>query len=341
MWDINTIIEQNNQAALDYMQRGHKVQEAQVPLLETWPLTMLAMKMKSGPPQLNEIIECFTRDDAMDYFQKITHAFLPEQEAEIIRAPRSQRLYKFCFHFGKRYFPLPPYSSENYMSDFVRNMPVMLMAMSYSAYHNLSMRSGYLLLLSLVVYPYEGDERDLEEDDMHDVDTGGGRVPVLDAVLRLVGENLANLIPPDGWTPKELRQMTDKTPYDGVGHFADWVCGETGCVVLDSSYDDCDYTEGDGAPRFMWSRYNVDALTEQWPRVQEYRAKIDRVVEWLESDAVPRFQEMLEFLLLTARALPKRAKKTIRYHDPYDPVKLEQSGGDDDEEEACDELTRF
>jgi len=35
--------------------------------------------------------------------------------------------------------------------------------MSYSAYHELQMRPGYLLLLSLVIYPYEGDERDIEE----------------------------------------------------------------------------------------------------------------------------------------------------------------------------------
>lgn len=94
-------------------------------------------------------------------------------------------------------------------------LPVGLMAMSYSAYHDLNMRWGYLLLLSLVVYPYEGDERDMEEFEgrtpfgdplprpkgktLLEVFTGG-RVPLLDAVQRIVGAEIAQLIPAAGWS---------------------------------------------------------------------------------------------------------------------------------------------
>ena len=43
-------------------------------------------------------------------------------------------------------------------------MPVQLLGMSYTAYHELNMRPGYILLFSLLIYPYEGDERDDRDD---------------------------------------------------------------------------------------------------------------------------------------------------------------------------------
>ena len=78
---------------------------------------------------------------------------LPEYESEIMAAPRNRRVYKFCYYFGLsvthcRRIRIAP-------ADWVSGMPVELMAMSYSAYHELAMRPGYLLLLSLVIYPYE------------------------------------------------------------------------------------------------------------------------------------------------------------------------------------------
>jgi hypothetical protein len=295
-------------------------------------------------------------------------------------------------------------------------MPVELLAMSYSQYHELEMLPGYLLLLSLVIYPYEGDDRDEDDDSvpfnpvnlptkryrptlkdigwLNDLlaslaidgqwiapmgftivkladnkielreakDTpevketicrtlliakkigieaefragrtseeklNGARIPLLDTVKNTVGAELAERIPGNGWEPEELHQMTDKTPYDGVGNFADWVCSQTGCVMLDSSIECCDIREGYGEPIFKWTRKNVTILTEEWPRVQEIRSKIDHIVEWLEEDQINHFKELLEFLLQS-----KPAKKNTLPYDPTDRwCPLDQETDDDEDEE--------
>ena len=85
---------------------------------------------------------------------------------------------------------------------------------------------------------------------------------------------------------------------------------ETGCVVLDSSYEDCAYVEGEGEPIFKWTRYNVDLLTEQWSKVQEIRQEIDSIVEWLEADPISHFGELLEFLTAKARRKQKKTAKS-------------------------------
>ena len=409
MWDLDSIIRQNNQVALDAMMAGQAVAEAQSPQPKTWPLSWLAEKLKIGPPLLSEIINGLTDADRLGDFLVLIRLFLPQEEAEILSQPRQQRVYKFCYLFGQKYFPLPTGAHDCTVSDFVSSLPVELMAMSYSAYHDLDLRKGYLLLLSLVVYPYEGCEWDEEDDrvpfDPVDLPTGtykpsgsdihwlkdlveslavdgewiapmgfsvvkvadnrielreakdtpevketigrtllaakragivaeftrngrtsqeklsGARVPLLDLVQTMVGADLAQRIPAAGWSNEDLHRLTDGTPYDGVGHFADWACSETGCVVLDSSYADCQYMymEGMGEPMFKWTEDNVKLLAEQWPRVKQYREKIDNIVEWVEGDPIDHFRELLDFLL--AKPGPKvKGKKKDKPARPYDPA---------------------
>jgi hypothetical protein len=257
--------------------------------------------LKVGPPLLTEIIGCLDQIETVKEFRQLVKLLLPEYESEIMGAARNRRVYKFCYYFGIEYYPLPA-NTDCPPGDWVSGMPVELMAMSYSAYHELQLRPGYLLLLSLVIYPYEGDERDIDED----IPGSGTRVPLLDLVRRLVGEQIVNRIPMEGWNTEELHRMTDGTKYDGVGAFADWACSSTGCVVLDSSYENCDYEEGSGEPTFLWTKHNVDILTEQWPKVQEIRGEIDHLVEWLEADSIGHFRELLDFLL---KAEPVKTKK--------------------------------
>ena len=385
MWDLETIIAQNNKAALEAMMRTPEVEAAQTPRPEAWALSSLAKKMKIGPPLLSELLKCFTNIDDIQKFVGIVREFLPEHEADILTEPRFGRLYKFCYLFSKKYFPLPIFSQEAELGGFATSLPVELMGMSYSEYHELDMRPGYILLLGLVVYPYEGDWRDEEDDrvpfdpvnlpteeyrpsasdiawvenlvsslavggqwiapmgftmakvaenkillrDAEDTPEvketirrtlliakmagveaefsragrtsqeklNGARVPLLDMVQRIVGEYLAGQIPREGWEPETLHKMTDGTPYDGVGHFADWACSATGCTVLDYSYEDCEYIEGYGEPVFQWSRSNVDSLTKEYPNVLKTRGKIARIVDWLEADPYGRFKELLAFLL--------------------------------------------
>ena len=399
--------------------RGKQLEEAQSPQPEAWALTLLADKLKTGPPLLSDLIDCLENINTVEAFRGLIRMLFPEHELDIMSEPRNRRVYRFCYIFGKKYYPLPA-NTDCGVGDWVESMPVALMAMSYSAYHQLEMRPGYLLLLSLVVYPYEGDERDEDDDrvpfdpmglpagkyrptprdivwvknlvanlavdgqwiapmgftvvkvaenkiELRDaLDTpmvketisitlkiakragieaefnrtgrtsqeklNGARVPLLDAVQRIVGEERAGRIPPNGWHPDELHQMTDKTPYDGVGGFADWVCSQTGCVLLDASYDDCEWIEGLGEPLFKWTKYNVDLLTEQWPKVQEIRGKIDHIVEWLETDQINRFKELLDFLL---KAKPKKVKAGERpFHDPFSHRGfLEQRYEEDEDDE--------
>ncbi len=322
MWDLEQIIQRNNEAALEYMMRGQRVEAAQSPQPEAWSLSSLSDMLKAGPPLLTELMNCLSDISTRTKFQVLIMNLLPEHDAEIMAEPRRRRLYKFCYLFGKKHFPLPRYSSEMDLEEFVNGMPIDLMAMSYSAYHGLNMRPGYLLLLSLVIYPYEDDERDEYYAEDYGVEERGGRIPLLDLVREIIGTDLVSLIPSAGWQPSELHQMTDKTPYDGVGDFADWACSDTGCIVLDASYDNCDYIEGYGEPIFKWTKHNVEALTEQWSRVKQIRGKIDHLVEWLEADPRNKFQELLDFLLLCSKTLKKPKPK--RYNDPFTPVLLEQ-----------------
>ena len=407
MWDLDTIIEQNNQAALEAMMRPPAVETAQTPRPEAWPLSTLAKKLKVGPPLLEELLKCFTNIDDIEKFVAIIREFLPEHEAAILTEPRSGRLYKFCYLFSKKFFPLPIFAQEAELGAFVASLPVEFMGMSYTAYHDLGMRLGYALLLALVVYPYEGDWRD-EEDDRVPFDpenlpaddykpsasdvawvrdlveplaiggqwvapvgfvmvkvaegrillrdakdtpeaketirrtlmvarkagikaefskTGrtseqklnGAKVPLFDMIQGVVGQQLVGMIPPEGWEPETLHKMTDGTPYEGVGHFADWACSNTGCAVLDCDYGDCEYIEGEVMPLFKWSRENVDRLTEDYLKVLKIRGKIARIVEWLEEDPPVRYRELLDFLT----SLPASERKPAdpeRHRAVYDPT---------------------
>lgn len=434
MWDINEIIRQNNSIAVKNMQMKPEVDKALSPQPEAWALTELAKKMRIGPPMLEELMKCFTNLEEIKAFVQLVKDFLPEHEDEILGEARFGRVYKFCYLFGKKYFPLPRWAHENSLSQFIVGMPLELMGMSYEAYHELEMRPGYILLLSLVPYPYEGDERDSRDDDilfnpfdpmkrmnmeskfvqiakdddikddykptkadinwvkhlMSELSDGGtwiapmgftfikvddrnvelvqaedtpevratvrrtvtiaercglnvtahvgktawekkqktlleiftgGRVPVIDYVRQLVGEDLARMLPREGWDPDTLHKMTDGTPYDGVGDFADWANQGTGCTILDSNYGDCEYVEGEGEPYFRWTEYNVKLLAKEWPKVQEIRYKIGHIVEWLESDPHQHFKELLDFIM----SLPpskRRPADPNKKRSCYDPTEF-------------------
>ena len=419
MWDLQEIIRQNNEAALNYMMSGQQVNTAQAPLPENWALTVLAKELRVGPPVLSELAEAFADLDTIKEFLRLIRTFLPEHEKDILGEDRSRRVYRFAFLFGQRYFPLP-LNTDCRVGDLIGSMPVAIMGMSYSAYHDLGMRIGYLLLLSLVPYPYEGDDRDEEDDSVpfnpalwpvgkykpsagdiqwltdlvnslaidgewcapmgfsmkkiadntirlsnaEDTDvvkdtikrtllvakragieaefrpgrtadekTSGARVPLLDAVQGIVGEDIALRIPGGGWAPEQLHKITDGTKYDGVGAFADWTFSHTGCTQLDSSYDDCEFQEGWGEPTFSWSECNVKILTEQWPKVAEIRSKIDDIVDWIEKDPIPNFNELLTFI--EGAHLEKiTAPKEKHFYDPTEHwIGLEQPNPEEDEQD--------
>jgi hypothetical protein len=155
----------------------------------------------------------------------------------------------------------------------------------------------------------------------------GARIALIDKVSGIVGHVIASRIPPKGWTPQELHKMTDNTRFDGTGDFADWACHMTGCVVLDYSYEAAEFIEGSSEPVFKWTKYNVQQLTGQYPKVREIRRKIDHLVQWLELDPLNNFRDLLSFLL--EKGLPKRRKALPIFPDPNGYLPLDQECDDD------------
>lgn len=351
MWDLYQIIAENNRMAMQQMMNGIRLERVKSTIPDSWPLHELCRKMQIGPPLLRELISGFIDIDSLERFRGIIRQFLPEYEEEILSQRRPERQAKFCQLFSKKYYPLPFWAPNVGFDEFSRGLPVETLAMSHSQWHEMDMRPGYLMLLSLVVYPYEGDIRDEEgwgygiwdEDNerppfdqtLAGIFTGT-RVALISAVQNIVGE-IAKKIPPSGWTADELHVMTDDTSYDGVGDFAAWALSETGCAVLDSAYDDFEYMEGYGEPLFRWSNYNVNMLTEQWPKVVKIREKIDHIVEWIEIEP-RRFTELLEFLLAEApKKLKAGNKKGKRSYDPTEHWSPLEHYGMEEEEDYYDE----
>jgi hypothetical protein len=164
MWDLDTLVQRNNEVSLEYMMNGQKQDDttyAKPP--GGWSLTVLGEKLRSGPPSLSSITNYFSHYKSFRRFSKLVRKFLPEYEQEIMRAPLNQKVYVFNQCFNRKYYKLPLNTSCS-LEDLCTGIPVELFGMSYHAYHNLDMRPGYLLLLSLVIYPFEGDERDDEDD---------------------------------------------------------------------------------------------------------------------------------------------------------------------------------
>lgn len=164
MWDIDSIIQQHNQYALGEMMGTLRIEVEQSPQPENWALSVLVQKLRTGPPLLSELLSRFTSVEEMSGFLELIMRYLPGREADILKEKGNARLYRFCQLFGREHFPLPPGTYEQSLYDFIRGMPVQLLGMSYTEYHNLNMRPGYILLFSLLTYPYEGDERDNEDD---------------------------------------------------------------------------------------------------------------------------------------------------------------------------------
>lgn len=164
MWDIDSIVQQHNYYALDNMMSTLRTEVIQTPQPKNWSLSVLAERLRTGPPVLSELAAQFTSVEIMAGFLELIMRYLPEHETEILGERGSQRLYRFCELFNKSYFPLARFAYDQSIQGFVESMPISLLGMSYAMYHELAFRPGYVLLLSLLPYPYEGDWRDEEDD---------------------------------------------------------------------------------------------------------------------------------------------------------------------------------
>ncbi|MDP2659924.1 MAG: hypothetical protein Q8R28_04260 [Dehalococcoidia bacterium] len=345
------------------MMRGYKADAADNAPPEPWTLDRVAAKLRIGPPLLSSLMDCCMNFKSIEQFVVLIRRFLPEHMGDILSQRRDEKVGRFCYLFAKKYFPFDGRAADLDMVELAWNLPITLAGMSFDAYHELELRPGYLLLLSLVVYPYAGS--DAEEQRKEELEynathvavpspdgfgqivpvklskkeakaelaklerMNGPRVPLLDKVQRLVGAETAGRIPLAGWEPGWLHQVTDGTRFDGVGRFADWACSNTGCTLLDYSYADCQYQEGSVEPVFLWSKGNVEQLAYEWPMVKKTREQIDRIVFWIEADPQRRFTELVDFLCSQEQPKPG----TRREYDDFDHYCPLEQRGDEDESE--------
>ncbi len=281
MYDLETLRFLNEQAvARQRMMTGEPL-VIEDELEPVFPLAMLAHKLIAGPPSLAHVIDRLLNYESVAEFLDLIREYLPEHETAIMaQMSDTDKIRMFMHHFANRYFPLADSFTYIYdetpLGDFTRDIPINLMGLSFSDYHEApTSRDGFILIIALLEPPWGEDD---------------ARIPILEAAADLVGEGLISHIPEGGFRYHELYPKLDNTDYDMINAVVDWIFSSTDCWQLDANYED-------GYEMVDWSRYYVDNLTEQWPRVREYHERMTKAYEWLEEDLKPRFKELLEFIL--------------------------------------------
>jgi len=291
MWDLETIRYLNERSLLGTIRMVHgRSDEPEEPTPDpVFPLAILSYKLIAGPPSLSRLIDLVENSDSVAYFLELVREFLPRHETEIMAQTSDLgRIERFCRYFDNQYFPLQEidarYVSDDFsLSDFTQYIPVELMGFTWDDYEEFNQfRDGFILLLAVVEAPYEENER----------------VPILERVSELVGKNLMELIPQEGWTLEHIHRTFDGSKYEGVCAFADWIHSCTGCWLLDADYENY-------GPE-AWSRGVVDGLTEQWAEVTDLQDKMHRMYGLLEEDRYHNFTKLLAMLRgVEYEAIPK------------------------------------
>lgn len=212
-------------------------------------------------------------------FREIVREIFPEAEAEIMGVAEtggsreSARVWAFLHKVEAEYFPC--YEVDEY-EQVVCGIPFVRNGWSYDRFHELDLRPGELLLFALCAQPYEPG-----------YDT---RVALLDAGGAHVPPDLLAEIPPGGFTPTELHERLDGTPYAAAADYADWLWGETGTLFLDLD-EEVVVSDAD------WTRENVLELAEQWRRATAILDRIGELATWLETDPPGHFARLLDAAL--------------------------------------------
>lgn len=276
MWDLETLRFLNEQAVLKQrMVNGERIGEKDFKMEPVFPLSILSMKLRVGPPSLSYLVSRIMNSGSLAEFHDLVTAFLPEHEATIMSQIYDvDKLRAFIRYFDSKYFPLSEMYIDAYddyaLEMFTREIPVELYGFSYSDYHEfINFRPGMILLLALIASPYDDD----------------ARIPILEESVSIVGKELVQAIPIGGVGLGDIHQKLDGTQYEGVTAVADWLYSNTECWQLDANYEDYSME--------FWSTYVVDNLTLQWPKVLELQEKMAKTYEWLEEDIHYNFRELL------------------------------------------------
>jgi hypothetical protein len=226
-----------------------------------------------GPRAVAALLE---GQDGYRAFRAIVRDIFADAEAEILAAElpgesrETARVYAFTERVEATWFPI--YEVDEY-DQLAFGIPFVRNAWSYERFHELDLRPGELLLFALCAQPYEADTR----------------ISLLDAAEAHVPRTLLSEFPPGGFTPAELRERLDGTPYAGAADYADWLWGETETVFLDIDEEIVADVE--------WSRENVLELADQWRRAQDILDRIGQLATWIEDDPAAHFARLLDAIL--------------------------------------------
>jgi hypothetical protein len=304
MYDLEALRQLNEQACLaavalassdkpPSVQAEEQTKDAGPP--PVFPLSVLARKLMGGPPSLAYFMELLEQSESFTGFRDLIREYLPEHEVNIMAEDLDRRAWRFSQLFSRKYFPLHDntLSDEFGIGDLLGGIPFQPLGFSYEGYHAFAdFRQGYILALALVECPWdEGDPLGLSDDEEEADGIPGARIPILEAVGDIVGEGLVRLLPDAGWSAADLHTMTDGTEFEGLGLFADWVNGNTGCIHLDTMGESLDM---EGLPE--WDSDTVDEMTNDWHQATEILDKIHRVALLLEQDPERTFRKLVALL---------------------------------------------
>lgn len=235
-------------------------------------LRAIGRALQRTPPRVTSVAALLNGHEAYSEFRRIVHELFPNEEVEVLGAHseganrETARVWAFCRMIEARHFPI--YELEEY-EQVVIGIPFIREAWSFDSFHELDLRPGELLLFAFCAHPYDGT-----------------RLPALDAAGAHLPDEILLQIPAGGFSPAELHERLDDTPYAAAAIFADWLWGETGTVFLDLD-DDIDAD-------VQWSRQNILELTEQWRRVETILSSIADLASWLELNPAVHFVQLLD-----------------------------------------------
>lgn len=237
-------------------------------------LRALGQVLRRTPIKPASVATLLGRHEGYLAFRRIVQEVFPEAAAEILAATgeggtrENARVWALQQRVETDYFPI--YEIEEY-DQVAFGIPFARNAWDYDRFHDLELRTGETLLFALCAQPY---------DEGYDT-----RVALLDSSESSVPRSLLAEIPERGFTPGELHERLDGTPYAAAAHYADWLWGETDTVFLD--------IEDDVTVDVDWTRDNLLELKEQWRRAEEILHGIDALAVWLEEDPTAHFARLL------------------------------------------------
>lgn len=232
--------------------------------------------MRIAPLAPTSLAALLANHEAELTFRRIVQEVFPESGDEILAArPTGEhrehaRVWAFLQRVEAEYFPV--YELDEY-DQVACGIPFVREGWSYDRFHEVDMRLGELLLFSLCAQPFAPGF--------------DSRVPLLDACEAHVPRMVLTEIPEGGFTPADLHERLDGTPYAAAAEFADWVWAETGTVFLDFE-EEIEVVDAD------WTRESVLELAEQWRRAEGILDRIDERASWLEADPHGHFSELLD-----------------------------------------------